>query len=243
MVPLLVLKKARSWTISLLQRSSGHVILGMQLGFRGPGMNSLACRLADLLVFCRSSDYVCISIIMHIWPVFCTLLMFIFLDSMDWGGTCTLQPQSHRCRKWSLFHTKVGKLKIKPAIYLLVSLLLAVPGVFLTVEGLVTRSGLKPLQSLATSWIIELWHIGCICQGCSFDAWNLKGKPWMKNHMSMCRLQDGLHYLREIAPGHLCLCRRVWWSCKQCDALGRLANDQDQVVSWVCVSWAYCHYM
>lgn len=66
MVPLLVLKKARSWTISLLQRSSGHVILGMQLGFRDPsGMNSLACRLADLLVFCRSSDYVCICIIMH----------------------------------------------------------------------------------------------------------------------------------------------------------------------------------
>ena len=59
MVRLLVLKKARSWTISLLQRSSGHVILGMQLGFRGPGMNSLACRLADLFVFCRSSDYVC----------------------------------------------------------------------------------------------------------------------------------------------------------------------------------------
>lgn len=111
-------------------------------------MHSLACRLADLLVFCRSSEYVCICIIMHIWPVFCTLLMFIFLYSMDWRGTCTLQPQSHRCRKWSLFHTKVGKLKIKPAIYLLVSLLLAVPGVFLTVEGLVTRSGLKPLQSL-----------------------------------------------------------------------------------------------
>lgn len=36
MVRLLVLKKARSWTISLLQRSSGHVILGMQLGFRAP---------------------------------------------------------------------------------------------------------------------------------------------------------------------------------------------------------------
>jgi len=37
--------------------------------------------------------------------------------------------------KWACNSRDVGKLKIKPAIYLLVSLLLAVPGVFLTVEG------------------------------------------------------------------------------------------------------------
>ena len=36
---------------------------------------------------------------------------------------------------YQLLKSQVGRLKIKPLIYLVISLLLVIPGVFLTIEG------------------------------------------------------------------------------------------------------------